>query len=459
MKATLLKLHNIMCFDDVEFHLGGFNVFRGPNGSGKTTVKEAIRSIVDGGHDATLIKDGADEGEIVLIFDDESIVRKTIRPTDSSLTAIDGKGVRQTKAQAWVNSLLDRVATNPVAFLTADPKKRVSILLASIPLELTDDQRKELLAAGATRLEVDAERHPLEKLNAIRARIFDERTGVNRIVKEKSASADQLRQSLPLNVGEVDYSAQMAEIDSKIDALQKERTDTVSVIERERSEAVSNAEAQYSGLVADLKIQCQAEIDAIKAKYQKQVDAARDDRDTLVKSAESHASDTKAMYTQQIDADISAHRESLATLRAKHDEDQRARLVLAEAEKFEDAIQKGERRSEELTQSLKAIDRVRLQLLKALPAGLEVKDGQIYRGGIVYDRLNTAQQIELAIEIVKMNGGLMLLDNAESLDQDSFAELERQVIGSDVQAIVTEVTRDASITELQHVTKTSLVEA
>lgn len=69
-------------------------------------------------------------------------------------------------------------------------------------------------------------------------------------------------------------------------------------------------------------------------------------------------------------------------------------------------------------------------------------DGQILVNKIPFDRLNTAQQIQIAIEVAKLRAGelnIVCLDGLERFDSDTYNEFKEQIIKSGLQAIITKV--------------------
>ena len=65
MRVAHVRISNILGIEEIEFAPGGFTEVSGGNGAGKTSVLEAIRAALRGGNDATLLRNGADRGEIV----------------------------------------------------------------------------------------------------------------------------------------------------------------------------------------------------------------------------------------------------------------------------------------------------------------------------------------------------------------------------------------------------------
>jgi len=78
MRLAHVRIHNILGIDELEFDAGAFTVIEGRNGGGKTSVLEALKSVVRGGEDVTLLRKGAAEGEVVWLFDDGTQARKRV---------------------------------------------------------------------------------------------------------------------------------------------------------------------------------------------------------------------------------------------------------------------------------------------------------------------------------------------------------------------------------------------
>lgn len=99
------------------------------------------------------------------------------------------------------------------------------------------------------------------------------------------------------------------------------------------------------------------------------------------------------------------------------------------------------------TAAIEGLDAYKSELLANLPIkGLTVEDGEIFRGGVQFDRLNTAQQVEIAVEIAKLRAGelgVICCDGLELLDSERYAEFQKQTIASGMQMFITRVSDDA----------------
>ena len=86
-KIAKIRINNILGIDELEFDAGQFNQISGPNGTGKTSVLEAIKATLRGGHDATLLRTGAEKGETVLVLDDGTEIAKRVTPASRAAVA------------------------------------------------------------------------------------------------------------------------------------------------------------------------------------------------------------------------------------------------------------------------------------------------------------------------------------------------------------------------------------
>ena len=98
------------------------------------------------------------------------------------------------------------------------------------------------------------------------------------------------------------------------------------------------------------------------------------------------------------------------------------------------------------TKAVEDIEAYKAELLAGLPIpGVEVIDGEIYREGVQFDRLNTSQQVGIAIEIAKLSAadlGIVCVDGCELMDSAHLEELRRQAAESGLQMFITRVTDD-----------------
>lgn len=430
MHIARLKIQNILGITELELTPEGFNEITGPNGTGKTSVLEAIKAAISGGNDATLLRKGADKGEIVLVLDDDTEVRKKVTAKSSTTDVIrDGKKVPS--PGNFIKDLTDMLSVNPVDFLRAPKKDRVKVLLEAMPLVA---DAAHLTKISGIPVADQPNTHALQVIKAVHQQVYDDRTGTNRAVKEKDATINQLRLALPEEAaGGVDGSeeeliARIAAADSVKEAeLERIRT-KLDGIKKDNQSKVDAIRAETQAKIDKIKAEAQAEVDSILAEERRIEGLAAGQREKAIK-----------IHTDT----VSPIGETLASIRMN-------RSNIAKRAQALDTIQKLEKELEDLkqdaanqTNALEDIEAYKQQLLQGLPIpGVEIIDGEIYRDGVQFDRLNTAQQVEIAVEIAILRAGelkLACVDGLELLDTKTFEAFRERALESGLQLFVTRV--------------------
>lgn len=150
---------------------GDLVVISGRNGQGKTSVLDAITAALGGNNTKALprpIRDGAGNAEIVLETEDLIITRR-FTPSGTTLTVVGKDGLKVPKGQAKLDALLGRLSLDPLAFTMLDEKQQLKTLLDLVELDFD----------------------PIA-LDKQRAGIFEQRTDVNRDLKNAKAAADAI---------------------------------------------------------------------------------------------------------------------------------------------------------------------------------------------------------------------------------------------------------------------------
>nr|DAM52137.1 MAG TPA: STRUCTURAL MAINTENANCE OF CHROMOSOMES PROTEIN [Caudoviricetes sp.] len=432
MRIAQIKISNILGIAELEFTPEGFNEISGPNGTGKTSVLEAIKSALSTGHDATLLRKGAEKGEAVLVLDDGTELSKTVTADKStSKVRVDGK-LTSRPAEA-IKKLTDALSINPIDFLRARKQDRVKVLLETMPLEADLDK-----LAGMTGIPVTAEpgTHALSVIEVVYKEVYDDRTGTNRAVKEKDNAINQLKLAMPEAPGGVEGSED--ELQAKVRSAEEEKTAELDRIA-----------AKLTGI----KKTNQQKIDEIRAEAQRQIDAIKAKAVADVEAIQTEERRIEGLAGQQREKTIQKHADTVAPLNTALESIKANRSAHAKREQAMQTIQQMEKELIDLhadvarqTKALADLDQYKADLLASLPIpGVEVKDGEIYRDGVHFDRLNTAQQVWVAVEIAKLRAGALgvcCVDGIELLDPNAFEEFRKQALESNLQLFVSRVTGD-----------------
>lgn len=429
MHVSLVTIRNILGIEELTFDAGQFNAITGANGKGKTSILEAIKAALKGGHDSTLLRNGATEGEIVLLLEDGQEIHKRVTPDKTDLAIIkDGK--KQPRSVETIKALTDALSVNPVDFLRATKNNRAQVLLESMPIKVDAERLTEI---SGIRIDANTERHALHVIEAVHKEVYDQRTGTNRAVKEKQATINQLEGTLPPGAIEIPPGA-----DNLI--AQLEQIDTEQQAELARiSTKLGSLKQESDGKVEAIRQEAQAQIDAIKATAQAKIDAERAEFAETERKANGKRERELAQFAerrQQVS-------NQLATIEQAQSEAGRVQATIKTIETMREELEQLEGDAHKQTDALAGIAAYKADLLKSLPIlGVYVQDGEIYRDNVPFDRLNTAQQVQIAVDIARLRAGdlgIICVDGLEALDDATFAAFRTAAIESGLQMFVTRV--------------------
>lgn len=423
MRVARIRVSNVMGIEELEIdNPGSITTVEARNGKGKTSLIEAIRSVVDGGHDATLLRNGADVGEVVLVLDDETEIRKRITADGSKLTVTRPDIGEVSSPKRFVDRLFNALSVNPVAFLALPEKEQAQALLEALPLKLDRGDVENVVADLIPIRDSDFRGHPLDVLEGIHRRVYDERTGINRASKEKKATVDQLTKSLPTDASETDPEQQLDVAMQAQSELQRVRQERLDALQDEVDENVQRLRDDAHARIREIEQQLSLAIETTQRGHQDLVQRVT------------------AEYQPQLEelaGLIGSLRQQSRTAAAANN----TRQVLTRLSEEVDSLTE---KSQALTGALDALDGLKLSLLKGLPIkGLEVRDGILYKGDVPFRRLNKAEQVKVAIRLAQLRAGdvpLVCVDGIEALDGPTFQAFREHASKTDLQFIVTRVT-------------------
>lgn len=422
MRIQKIKIANLLGIEELEFDPGNFTIIEGRNGTGKTSILESIKHALNGGHDAKLLRNGAERGEIVLILDDGVQLTKTVTPSKSDIKIYDNEGNKINKPQTYIDKLIDMLSVNPIQFLTADKKNRVNYLLEAIPMQLTKEHLENSLNGMSGRVRDDLNGHALDVISRIYKQFYDERTGVNRALKEKTATMSQLQESIS------DFTYSPEELQIKIQSLENKKGE----MEGKKSMFLEQALNLRMKKLDSEEERLQAEMNRLREEYE-------NNKQSIYAWFEDQKSDIHNKFEEKYLPLISEL--SVLLERQKQYNSQKKARELVEQFHQECSFLKEE--TEKLSSALISLDKLKANLLKNLPiADLEIKDGEIYCKDVIFDKLNTAEQVKIAVEVAKIRAselGIICVDGIERLDKETFNEFKSKAIDSGLQMIVTKV--------------------
>lgn len=440
MQISHIKISNILGINELELSPEGFTTITGANGQGKTSVLEAIKSVTQSGHDATLLRKGELKGETVLVLDDGTELSKTVTK-DGSTTSVRRDGKKLARPSETIKALTDALSVNPVEFLRAPKKDRVKVLLESMPI--TADAER---LTAMTRIPVTAApgMHALHLIEIVRKEVYDDRTGTNRAVTEKESTINQLRLAMPDAPGGVegDEDQIRTKIQEAQDAMRAEQARIDAKLATLRTESAAKIQGIKDALNAKITEIQRAADAAILELREKAHDETEAERAALA-DTEAKAARVRQKATDTCTGIIQPLGQAVAAITANRDASAKRAVTIDTIAKMETELEDLRQDAINQTKALADIDAYKEELLGSLPIpGVEVRDGEVFRNGVAFDRLNTSQQVAIAFEIAKLRAGdlkVVCLDGIELMDSKHFEELKAQAEASGMQVFVTKV--------------------
>lgn len=444
-KIVALTAENIKRLSVVHIEPNGNTVLiGGRNAQGKSSVLDSILYAMGGANSFPdkPIRNGQESAEIEIDLGD-IVVRRKITKSGSTVTVKTKDGASYSSPQKVLDGLYSKLSFDPLAFASMKPADQTKALMALLGIDTSE-------------------------LDKQYAETFDERTGVNRLVKEAEGDLDRCEQIL-----------------IEVPADRPDVTEISSRLERAiESNGIADRQAEkIESLKADIS-ERQTEIDGIAGKIECAKQDCAEEHDVLVRTVNSTREHDRVRHLRELEeltarhtrenndreqrheADLNRVRQTYqereislmnedAALKAANERDQALlggcesgavridvdaiREELAKASELQHAFDVDQDRkqkqlrydnrveeSQKLTDELEAIKgRKRKMLAEAnypIPGLAVGEDGTVLFDGVPLSQASRAQQIRTSVAIgIAMNPKLkvLLIRDGSLLDEDN----------------------------------------
>lgn len=216
-----IEVKGYLGLEEFGIDAGKVNIFRGPKGSGKSSVIEALETAFTNGKRRTeVIRHGEDEAILYVELDNGLEINRKLRNGKADYLKVrkGDEGVPST--EKFLRKLINGDIFRPIDWVNLSPKEQTKSILNMLQISWSQDDIKEWF--GEIPSNVEYNQHILMVLKAIETKYFKDREEVNRIIKEFKTQIQVIKKDLPADYdGEEWRSKKVQEYYNKVSEAQK----------------------------------------------------------------------------------------------------------------------------------------------------------------------------------------------------------------------------------------------
>lgn len=476
MIVTNLKITNM--FGIEEFEASGKDIeLLGANGTGKTSVVDAIRYVLTNRSVRdVIIKDNGAEGSVIIETNTGLSIERTKRRDKGDVVKIRENGeVIDGTPEAFLRTLFTQLQLDPVAFLSMDTKEQNRVILDLIEFEWDMDWIIEQF--GERVPDVDYGCNILRVLHQIQSEkgyYYLKRQDINREAYHNRTHIEKIGATLPEGYnGNKWKSVNLAE---KFEALETARYGNAKI---EKAKAyVDNANNELRRLKADYAAECaviEQASDRTKTTLEKEVIQLRDRLAAIeleISGIDERKSDKLKIAKAEHEASVAEFTSGIEEQKkiaqgvmvdtlpleeeAKLAEDMKAYIY--EYERMVGMQLDGEKLvadAEELTEKIEKARTLPGEILQncEVPVdNLTIVDGEPRINGRPINNLSDGEKLMLCIDVAKAKKSsleLLLLDGLEKLSPENRDDTYKKCKDAGVRFIATRTTDNENLTVVE----------
>lgn len=429
LRVESVAIENIKAIKKLEFIAGQVTVISGRNGVGKSSVLDAISIPFEGGHDASLLRRGAKSGSVSLGLSDGVTIKASVTEKGTTLKVTTKDGGLVKSPRTYIKNLTDGFAFDPIAFVEADPKKRLAFLLEAMPIEFPADQLKAAISLRAPLKAIN-----LDDFNQLLDGLIETRRELGVEMRQLDGTIKSIEDMLP-EEGEEDWGEQLAKIEGDIETLNNEATGYAG----ERDTWVEKQRAKFN-----------KEHDAKAEELKLQLAKLEQERDNAISAAEKEAEKLYQEAVGEVNEQVTGLREKAATARQKAQQSTRSEALKEQLQDFRNQSQERQTQTDDLTHCIDNMRKLKTTILSELPIdGVDIREGEVYVENTPWPHVNTSEQYIVAAQVSALGNQKLpfkVLDRAEQLDEERFHMLAEGYKAAGLQLAVARVTENGELT-------------
>ena len=451
-----LEVRNLIGIKEKILFPGKVNIIKGKNGTGKTTLLEAVKMLCTNETDRVkVIRDGEDSGEVIVETDDDLEIRRRMTDKRNPVT-VKENGFKQNAPQSFLNKMAGKYSFNPVEFIEADPEEQTKMLLDSIDIKITQEQVKEWIEDNEPLPPVDYSKHGLEVMKDIYDNFYGKRTDQNKTVKMLSEDYAAEKRKVPddFNADEfrdISLKDKYNELRDSQDYNKKleKSAQTIKELEQNRENKIQSAEQIHKDADNEVdKIKIQIEqlekgIKSIKNKANNDFQEAKIEIRAIeerITKGQKYLKNNKKIDTESLEAEVEEFEEN-KNLVSIHDKAEKLLEATNEEGKYAAKLDKIVKMLKDKPKELIAETDIPIE-------GLEIRDGLVYVNDRAVKDYSKGEKIPLAVNFARMlskEWKVIILDEITSLDPDNLEIFMGEIMNDEFQYWITEPSSDTEM--------------
>jgi len=227
MKISKIRIKGYLGIDEFSYTPESINVFKGKNGSGKTSIIEAIENGFNSKpkRRTETIKHGEDEATIFIETDNHITIDRRLRNDKADYLKVTGDDANIQSTEGQLKSFFSGSIFRPLDFISLSAKKQTEEILNTIDIPFSVDNFKKWFGSEDVLTGINTDKHVLMILKEIETNHFNTRQDVNREIKTLEHQALGIEKELPDNYDGDDWiNVDLKELYNKVsEAEEKNR--------------------------------------------------------------------------------------------------------------------------------------------------------------------------------------------------------------------------------------------
>lgn len=475
MKISKIKIKNL--FGIKEYETGGQCIeLSGENGTGKTSVVDAIRyALTNKSEREYIVRNGETEGEIIVETDNGIRISRKARTNQADYKSVKKDGREVGSPESFLKDIFTPLQLSPVEFMAMGRTQQNAVILDMIEYPWSIRTIKEWF--GEIPDWVSYDQNILQVLNDVQSekgQYYQTRQDINRDIRNKRAFVEDIAYEIPPGYNADKWEQEsLGELYQKIEQIrsENEKIERAKALVENRDNRIRKFEADKEIAIAALEKDISASETRLKEKI-----ASLEEQ---IKSCKSELYGLEERKADKMEAIESAYRANVATYdtelsmnreyaekepaktvelqeKARHAEDMKKHLN--EYRRMKDL----QREIDELTDK-SAVLTERIEKARELPGeilqtakipidGLSVVNGVPLINGLPISNLSDGEKLDLCIDVAlqKPNGlQIILIDGVEKLSAKLRERLYAKCKNAGLQFIATRTTDDNELTVME----------